>query len=108
MMTHVCAPISAVPFPSLNLEHSPAKAGAARMSTRLLTIALSCATFLVVGATLSAQTPDRAGQHQDLRPRSYPGPPLSLADALSEAAARNSELVALRARVAVVAERPAQ
>ncbi len=41
-------------------------------------------------------------------PRTYDGPPLTLMQALAEAADKNPELVALRAQVQVVQERPAQ
>ena len=81
------------------------------MSTRLFwNVVLSCATYTVAGATLSAQQPSgRTVQHQDLlMPRTYAGPPLSLAEALREAGEHNPEILALRARVGVAAERPAQ
>src|SRR5438874_11512738 len=79
------------------------------MNTRFSVVMLASAGCLAMAGTLSAQqSVDHLSAHGDLRPRTYAGPPLSLIDALREAAEHNPELVALQARVAAAAERPAQ
>lgn len=58
-------------------------------------------------ALVGAAGQDSAHQHAD-EARHYEGPPLALKDAVDEALAKNSELLALRAQLPIVRAKPAQ
>src|SRR5439155_21467854 len=62
----------------------------------------------VVAQTLAAVSPEAASRQHDVGPRQYNGPPLSLQTAVDAAVASNPDLLALRAQLPVVREKPAQ
>ena len=62
----------------------------------------------VVAQTLADVSPGAGSPQEDVGPRQYKGPPLSLQEAVDAAVATNPELVALRAQLPVVRERPIQ